>query len=205
MKMLTAGPSQQRKIRLRLQGTRLPKDYTVLLRMDKKTDFARPIRNGPKRRRRTARSSQQPPQPSSTSNSDADDTVEAVDPQVSEKLHGDHSGNEMDVDIQKNNAYPGSSNTIGSIHQRKWYLSLARENSGFERSNVSSGYENSTSKQRVWKRKPTRDGALGFDVFYVRGPEIERSIVTSRRGQDVLHDEEVADFQPRKGWKAILN
>lgn len=45
---------------------------------------------------------------------------------------------------------------------------------------------------------------MAFKPFYVRGPEMERSVVTGRSGKDVLEDEEVQGFIPRRGWRAVL-
>lgn len=46
---------------------------------------------------------------------------------------------------------------------------------------------------------------LGFEPFYVGGPEIDRSVVTGRLGADVLEDAGVEDFVPQRGWRAVLN
>lgn len=46
---------------------------------------------------------------------------------------------------------------------------------------------------------------LGFETFYVGGPEIERSVVTGRLGADVLKGEGFDDFDPRWGWRAVFN
>lgn len=216
----------QRKIRLRLHGTRLPKDYTVILRMDKSTDYARPLRNGPKRRRRappsakrgsaqdhlsTSDSGSSSPPPSDERaasrivlSSPSSRNPVTSDHQTSESEHGDHvEKSDIDMQIQKNNAYPGSNNTIGSIHQRRWYLSLDRWNSGFEA--VRSGDLKQSKKK--WVRRSNGDNGplLGSEPFYVRGPEVERSVVTGRLGRDVLHDEDVRDFVARRGWRPVLH
>ena len=74
-------------------------------------------------------------------------------------------------------------------------------------------------RRRVWERDPgCRDGERTGDAeerpkeacrleypFYVRGSDQERSIVTGRRGEDILRDEGVTDFVQRKGWKPVLN
>ncbi|KAJ5446389.1 hypothetical protein N7491_002471 [Penicillium cf. griseofulvum] len=109
-----------------------------------------------------------------------------------------------DLEIQRNNAYPGSSNTIGSIHQRRWYLSLDRESSGFEptivRGNQSEGMK--ATRKRTWTPKLV---GKGFEPFYVHGPEAERSLITARLGVDVLDDEGVKEFVPRRGWRPVLH
>lgn len=181
--------------------------------MDKSTDYARPIRNGPKRRRKPAKSIRTAPRAPSTSDSDIEPSSawaqeSATEPPESENAEATHSDNDIDLQIQKNNAYPGSTNTIGSIHQRRWYLSLDRANSGFEPRNPSNraGAPSSTSKKRVWVRGHSNENTMrGFDSFYVRGPEVERSILTGRLGKDVLNDEKVEGFVPRQGWRPVLN
>jgi hypothetical protein len=103
------------------------------------------------------------------------------------------------------NAYPGATNSIGSIHQRRWFITLDRANSGFEpRTTGPPG-----DRKKTWVRKRNEDeddpeALLGFDPFYVRGPEVERSVVTGRTGYEVLEDEGVEGFVPRRGWRPVL-
>ena len=101
-----------------------------------------------------------------------------------------------DEKVRQNNAYPGASNTIGSIHQRTWYLSMDRHNSGF------APYRNEEGR-RVWKRRVEDGQLLGFEPFFVRGREMERSVVTGRRADEVLQDEGVEGYVGRKGWRAV--
>ncbi|KAJ5128772.1 hypothetical protein N7476_007389 [Penicillium atrosanguineum] len=193
---------KRRKIRVRLHGARLPEGYTIILRLDKKTDYARPIRKGPKRRRRDPKATQLNRAPS-TSNSDSDSHLSPgqTAPRGSPTPHDTtHSDNDVDTTIQKNNAYPGSHNTIGSIHQRRWYLSMDREASGFN----SIGRHENRGKMK-WARRQDNRGLSGFEPFYVRGPDIERSVVTGRLGSDVLSDEKVQGFQRRNLWRPVLN
>ena len=110
-----------------------------------------------------------------------------------------------DHQIRAENAYPGASNSIGSIHQRRWFISLDRVGSGFTRQSPRTG----TRKNNVWTRKrdPEHKGSttlLGFEPFHVRGPEVEKSVVTMRRAQDVLDDEGVKEFVRRPGWRAVI-
>lgn len=100
-----------------------------------------------------------------------------------------------DAKTRLTNAYPGATNSVGSIHQRKWFISLDRPNSGFVQDKT----------EKVWKRMENSGDLLGFEAFYVRGPEVERSVVTGRTGQEVLKDENVTNFIPRRGWRPILN
>lgn len=200
----------QRKIRLRLHGTRLPKDYTIALRMDKTSQPAGPPRMPRNRRRRTkpslGRGQSQPSNIRSTSSdsssvsppSDENPTEnEQTDPQA------DSDADQIDYQIRLNNAYPGSTNSIGSIHQRRWFITLDRLNSGF----IDEPGSGPGKKRWVRKRDPdpgSLEGLLGFEPFYVRGPDVERSVVTGRLGGDVLDDEEVEGFVPRRGWRGIL-
>ncbi|KAJ5156677.1 hypothetical protein N7492_009480 [Penicillium capsulatum] len=207
---------RNRKIRLRLHGTRLPKGYTVSLCMDKSSNFTRKITKGPKRRRRGVAPARAP----STTDSESEPSTStgAKHSRHSEVLDSDyegsnhrssdqdpqgHSGHDREFQIRKNNAYPGSFNTIGSVHQRRWFLSLDRINSGFQTAGKEHG--NSTSGKKVWTRRPDGGrGLRGFEPFHVRGPDVERSVVTGRLGQDVLEDHAVQGFQRRKGWMPVL-
>lgn len=107
---------------------------------------------------------------------------------------------DADYEIRANNAYPGSTNSIGSVHQRRWFITLDRPSSGFVEE-AGSG----PGKNR-WIRRPDLDTGeeLGFEPFYVRGPGVERSVVTGRLERDILQDEKVEGFVPRRGWRAVL-
>ncbi|KAJ9498152.1 hypothetical protein H2202_006303 [Exophiala xenobiotica] len=60
------------------------------------------------------------------------------------------SKEDEEVQIRLNNAYPGATNSINSIHQRKWFLSLEREACGFRPTNrIEFG-------RRVWERPRPR-------------------------------------------------
>jgi len=99
---------------------------------------------------------------------------------------------DQDEQIRRNNAYPGATNTIGSIHQRQWFLSLDRVSSGFVR------------EAGRWVRKTSDDGMLeGFETFFVRGRDVERSVVTGRLAEDVMADEGVKGYMGRKMWRPI--
>lgn len=130
-----------------------------------------------------------------------------------------------DEEVRRTNAYPGATNSIGSVHQRRWYLSLDREASGFakrrregrtvwESTNVGQPPLTAASPQkaeeggRQQEAKGDENGAaitprLTYP-FYVRGVEHERSVVTGRLGSEVLRDEGVVGYVGRKGWQAIL-
>ncbi|KAJ0419340.1 DNA polymerase ligase-domain-containing protein [Aspergillus carlsbadensis] len=134
-----------------------------------------------------------------------DDHAEHSDADADTNTNADNTQPTPDSDylIRLHNAYPGAVNDIGSVHQRRWFIGLDRVGCGFvpERQKDPS----SRSMQRRWVRGlDKRSGELtGFEPFYVRGPEVERSVVTGRVGGDVLRDEGVQGFVPRRGWRAV--
>ena len=95
---------------------------------------------------------------------------------------------EEDAQIRTTNAYPGSTNDIGSIHQRHWFLQLDPQSSGFVLKNRGDGRGNWTA---------------GFEPFIVRGRDHERSVVTGRLAREVESDEGVEGFGGRRGWTSI--
>ena len=103
-----------------------------------------------------------------------------------------------DHQVRSTNAYPGATNSIGSIHQRRWYLSIDRAASGFIK----------PMGKTQWELREDGEGGGGERLkwpFYVRGADDERSVVTGRKGNDILQDEGVKGFTQRKGWKPVLN
>lgn len=139
-----------------------------------------------------------------------------------------------DEQVRLTNAYPGASNTIGSVHQRRWYLSLDRVGSGFvKRKRRTKGrvfwgrgddhgetinenndiHDNGDEEEKdvdEERRKPASGDQnaeqcrLSFP-FYVHGADSERSVVTGRTGAEILRDESVTDFKQRRGWKPVVN
>ena len=102
-----------------------------------------------------------------------------------------------DETVRKENAYPGATNSIGSIHQRKWFISFDRASSGFEPQKDAFG-------KRIWVRK-CEDGKLtGSDRFFVQGRDVETSVVTGRTAAEVMSDEGVEEYVGRKGWRAVM-
>lgn len=240
-----------RKIRLRLRGARLPLDYVVNLRLTRAEDIAgreraaRATENPPRRRRRPKAMQEEPlgekkkkngsrlQRDRETSSSGNEDEVE--DQEAGEKeeaaarARDEESLSQMerelreleDAEVRRTNAYPGATNDIGSVHQRRWYLSLDAEACGFVRTRRADG--------RVWwERKEQRSSPAVVDAaanvaqrnesngtddhdgqsrlewpFYVLGPDHERSVVTGRLGADVLRDEGVVGYVGRKGWRPI--
>lgn len=219
-----------RKIRLRLNGSRLPRGYAVNLRLTKDEDAAGRAKTashaGARKRRGKKKAPPKKKKPPETSSDGEDDSGPDGRPGGGEDQEDEYNDgsaavsekdlegiSEMekelreleDVEVRKTNAYPGAVNSIGSVHQRKWFLSLDREECGFVK----------TKKDgRVWwERQEISDGdGPGGDQdqgrlqwpFYVRGPDHERSIVTGRRGSEVLRDEGVVGYVGRKGWRPIL-
>ncbi|KAI1076166.1 DNA polymerase ligase-domain-containing protein [Whalleya microplaca] len=226
---------QARKIRLRLHGTRLPDPYVLNLRLTRTEDAAGRFRaqnssSRPRRRRRggastTGRGRRQAPEPMTSSDSDPDDSDAEIVQAGEGPGEGEGEGGEEgeisamereireleDDHVRATNAYPGAANTIASVHQRRWYVSLDRAASGFRRRTGSRRGGRGRGKGVVWEHggKVEGDGddgsgnGSGFP-FYVRGPAVEQSVVTGRRGEDVLADEGVVGFVGRRGWRAVL-
>jgi hypothetical protein len=206
-----------RKIKLRLNGSRLPPNYVVNLRLTKKEDAegrSKASRTGTPRKRRTRAAVSTSRNTSSESEGDIeeDDLVPGPQPQkvLFEEEEKALSAVERelreieDEEVRRTNAYPGATNTIGSVHQRKWYVSLDREACGFA--------EKRAMGRTIWEvaddAKASNDavktGRLEFP-FHVHGPEHERSVVTGRLGGEILRDERVTGFVRRQGWKPVLN
>ncbi len=218
-KLATAFKS--RKVNIRLHGTRLPKGYTLRLRLTKEEDRAEQPR-APAFKRRKTKSwdlKKKPELDETSSSSDAESNTENT--RKSER-HGSrdldltvvpsqvpHSSTsntttdsalekelqeQEDEEIRRTNAYPGATNSIGSIHQRKWMLSMDREASGFVRTG-----------KGPWQRSRGPDGEkLGFEPFFVLGRDVETSIVTGRTAREVLRDEGVVGFKGRMGWRGVV-
>lgn len=179
---------KSRHIRLRLHGTRLPKDYTITLRLPLNNDISKK----PAARRRRSRPIARSRRPSHTS--DSDDAPATPTATVDQDEAEDDLDTDTDEDTQTcaQNAYPGSTNNIGSIHQRRWFVLLDRQSSGFE---CSGG---------KWTRRLLHHGELGgFEPFIVRGRDYERSVVTGRLARDVEGDEGCEGYIGRGGWKSI--
>lgn len=213
---------QTRKIRIRLNGTRLPKNYVLNLRLTKDEDVAGRAKSGrtPKTRRRRGGSKalSRKPEPTTSSseseivgktgevNDDDDETVNAPVGQYQEGVSAmEREIRELeDEQVRKTNAYTGATNSIGSMHQRKWFLSMDREACGFLRQRKGNKVFWERDKEEYPIGDNDQEGRLTFP-FYVRGIEVETSIITGRHGADVLRDEGVGDFVRRKGWQAVLS
>jgi hypothetical protein len=207
-----------------LHGTRLPHDYVVNLRLTKGEDAAGRAKAGrrPTRRRR-GRSSKKDPEPlTSSSESGSEPNPEAINGTgnggggkegvahvtAEANLEGvsamEKEIRELEDDeVRRSNAYIGATNTIGSVHQRRWYLSLNREACGLVKrrrgGQIVWGRHDGTQRQG----NDSPGGQLAYP-FYVRGSDVERSVVTGRLGAEVLRDEGVVGFVQRKGWRAVV-
>ena len=184
-----------------------------------------------RRRRGGGVSAQKAPQTSSSSSSESESEDETQvlagkaetsgaggteDPHVTSAMERELRELE-DANVRATNAYPGAHNSIGSVHQRRWYLSLDRAASGFVRPKGGSRWALASNGQRAGGEVSERESAERKDEesgqksnrldwpFYVRGSVWERSVVTGRTGADVLRDESVTGFIPRKGWTPVLN
>ncbi|TDZ68173.1 hypothetical protein CTRI78_v002320 [Colletotrichum trifolii] len=203
---------RERKIRVRLHGRKLPRNYVVYLRLTKGEDAEgrrkgrRAMERGVRRRGR-AKKVEATEETSNEEDSDGevDDAVVDTGENDDEKELTEVEKEVREVEdehVRRTNAYKGALNSVGSVYQRRWYLSLDREASGFTRRVVNG--------KRTWALQKEGDesevdGARLKFPFYVRGPEVERSVVTGRLGREVLKDEGVDGYVGRKGWKPVLN
>ncbi|KAF2691546.1 hypothetical protein K458DRAFT_285523 [Lentithecium fluviatile CBS 122367] len=183
-----------KSIRLRLDGTRLPKNYTVALRLPSANNFGKPLLHPHlprKRRRRKAHRSQ----PQANSTDSETDYILNLQTYPNDREDGDiDTDTEESAQTRLNNAYPGSTNTIGSVHQRRWFMLLDRASSGFVQ-------ERGAGR---WVRMGKEEGE-GFETFFVGGRDYERSIVTGRLAREVESDEGVEGFVGRSGWMGVTD
>ena len=182
---------RDRHLRLRLQGTRLPPDYTIGMRLPANDDRSKQPKKPRTKRRRLEPSAALRRSATYMTDSDSEEDLRTTDAkgagdnETGEIAAGNASDEDEDATIRENNSYPGASNSIGSIHQRHWFLSLDRRRSGFT--------------------KATDGGWVGpWEGFFVYGRDRERSVVTGRTADDVMEDEGVERFVGRKMWRPIL-
>ncbi|KAK3060916.1 hypothetical protein LTS18_007431 [Coniosporium uncinatum] len=196
-----------RYIRLRLNGTKLPKDYTITLRLPSNDSLQRkpPTSSRParKRRRKGTDTTTHKPTPPLT-DSDSEIVVPAspkkglVAMDEDDDVVADASDDEAEnATIRATNAYTGATNSVGSVHQRHWFLTLDKNSSGFGRKD----------KKWVPVRANTGDDGerkpRGFEPFFVMGADVEESVVTGRTSAEVMADENVEGFMLRKMWRPI--
>ena len=162
----------------------MPHNYTVILRLPSNEIFKQPTSRRYGKRRRSQRSS------TSRTPATSDDEASIADTLV----HEEAADQDLDTDTEEDdqtrdtNAYPGSTNDIGSVHQRRWFLQLDRQNSGFR-------LDASGRGRATWSG--------GFNPLFVRGRDHERSIVTGRLAREVESDEGLEGFVGRGGWTGI--
>jgi hypothetical protein len=123
----------------------------------------------------------------------------ASPPRKAENEEDAHAASEEESEaIRLTNAYTGATNDIGSVHQRKWYLSMDRASSGFV------PVRDRRTGAKTWTRKGGPDGTLrGFEKFWVMGRDVERSVVTGRLANDIMKDEGVEGYVPRGLWRPV--
>jgi len=196
-----------RYIRLRLNGARLPKKYTITLRLPSHDILQRkpPISSRPvrKRRRKGPDTTIHKPTPPLT-DSDSEGIVTSsrrnssvVVGEDDEAVAGASDDEAEDATIRATNAYTGATNSVGSVHQRNWFLTLDKNSSGFERQ------ENRWVSVHAYADNGGKRQLGGFESFFVMGADVERSVVTGRTSSDVMKDEDVDGFMLRKMWRPI--
>lgn len=210
---------KERRIKLRLHGAKLPRGYTVILRLSLEDDVEGQVRARREveglRRRRSARDPgarkirQEGVQTDSEAEEYYDGAASAGTPQAEPDEEGlsamERELQELeDEQVRRTNAYPGAENTIGSVHQRRWFLTLDRPGSGFVKRKVH-GKNTWVMDETTETPKDEGEESRLTWPFVIRGSEFERSVVTGRLGNDVLRDEGVTDFKGRKGWRAITD
>ncbi|KAK3670120.1 hypothetical protein LTR78_009967 [Recurvomyces mirabilis] len=191
---------QSRHIHLRLHGTRLPRGYTIALRLPRNEAAGKQPKKPSTKRRRIdptkAAELAKRRTPANETDSDSDPPSEPIvditaddDAAIASEGEEQNHNEVEEAQIRINNAYPGAKNSIGSIHQRHWLLTLDRRNSGFHKAR-------SGPEAGRW--------AGGFEPFFVMGRDEERSVVTGRKADDVMSDEGVNAFVGRKMWRPIV-
>lgn len=215
---------RKRHIRLRLHGTRLPKGYTMLLRLPSANNTDGSRTKKPRYKRRKKAPGVGNPRTAHGDSTDSElgasgDASKSQSPELhSTQAHLDggkeadeaaaaSGGEDEDEVIRATNAYPGARNTIGSVHQRRWLLSLDMPNSGFVRSEKNGKWVRSL---RICEGgdengdETRQESGTGWEPFYVRGREHERSVVTGRRAAEIMADEGVERYVGRKMWRPIM-
>jgi hypothetical protein len=194
---------QERHLRLRLHGTRLPPGYTISLRLPSANDRStQPVKPRRKRRRLDPSKVSRCGPPSTDSENESEPvTSNKIGSAILQPEHDNsNAGTEAeeaamaseaedeDAAIRSNNAYTGATNSIGSIHQRHWFLTLDRANTGFHKA----------------RSGPDRGRWIGgSEPFVVRGKDVERSVVSGRSANEVMADADIKAFQGRKMWRPI--
>lgn len=187
-----------RHIHLRLLGTRLPAGYTIAMRRSADDSLKAQSRKPKIKRRRmdptkaaALAEQRSAPADSDTEADELDDPQSETASVYSADVDAAPASEDEDEDatIRANNAYTGANNTIGSIHQRHWFLTLDRKHSGFH-------------KARSGRDEGRWVGS--WEPFYVRGRDVERSVVTGRSADEVMADEGVESFVGRKMWRPIM-
>lgn len=184
---------QTKYLRFRLRGHKLPEQYTITLRLPSANSgpYNQP-KAPPRKRRRKAISNVIPSSPSTT---DSEDTIPVTGDQEDTSAIAGASDDEAEMNnIRTTNAYPGATNSIGSIHQRHWFISLDKTNSGLVKAK-------SGPDEGKWVAAPGKS----FKPFLVQGADIERSIITGRNSDEVMNDEGVKGFVARKRWRPVMD
>ncbi|TKA47721.1 hypothetical protein B0A54_02095 [Friedmanniomyces endolithicus] len=137
---------QSRHIHLRLNGRRLPLGYTIAMRLPSQDATRRPRTTRIKRQRmepvetvKRAKNRTAAADTESDSETSSATTTQTQAALADAALASEPEDERQDVEIRTSNAYPGAANTIGSIHQRHWLVTIDRKLSGFLKFNYAHG------------------------------------------------------------------
>jgi hypothetical protein len=174
---------------VRLDGTRLPADYTMTMHAD-------PINTTPLNQNASAFARESHWQNSTRPRPNRRPATDSVARGSKPWQDVEDDSDDLDTDSEQtlqtclNNAYPGLANTTtGSTHRRRWSVRLDRWSSGFIRD---------SDGQVV---RGNNNG--GFEPFLVRGSDYERSVVTGRLAAEIERDAGLVGFVGKPNWRGV--
>ncbi|KAK0261512.1 hypothetical protein LTR02_002109 [Friedmanniomyces endolithicus] len=188
---------QSRHIHLRLNGNRLPLGYTIAMRLPSQdaTKWPRTLRIK-RQRMEPVIAVKRAKEKAAAADTDSDSgtrsaTIDRTEAALADAaLASEPEDEKQDAEIRTSNAYSGATNTIGSVHQRHWLVTIDRKLSGFRKS------RRSESVKERWVGP--------WEPFNVEGKYRERSVLTGRLAEDVMADEGIKGFVGRANWRAIV-
>ncbi|TKA41491.1 hypothetical protein B0A54_06378 [Friedmanniomyces endolithicus] len=129
---------QSRHIHLRLNGNRLPLGYTIAMRLPSQdaTKWPRTLRIK-RQRMEPVIAVKRAKEKAAAADTDSDSgtrsaTIDRTEAALADAaLASEPEDEKQDAEIRTSNAYSGATNTIGSVHQRHWLVTIDRKLSGF--------------------------------------------------------------------------